>query len=157
MSDILLQWDSTSGYGDWSLVGGDIEPSSVGLNDLETAVLISIFTDRVADAGFVVSDGSNDRRKWWAEDYLGSAFGSRLWELFRAKITNQTTTLLMAQNFVSDSLQWLITDGIAASVDVNTFWNGRGSLGIIVTITEPTTPTATTFNYSVVWSTTPQV
>jgi len=150
MSDVKLFWDMSTGYGDWIVDSGDIV-SGDGFVDLQTAVFISIFTDRVADPDFILTDGTNDRRKWWGEDYYQSTFGSRLWELYRAKVGNKSNVLLMAKNFVLDSLNWLIQDGIAKAISVNTFWQSRDTMGMVVTITEPTTQAKRSFNFSQYW------
>jgi phage gp46-like protein len=78
MPDIQTLWNVTTG--DWNLVPGDVQSG----DDLESAVLISLFTDRRAEASDVVPDGSNDRRGWWGDSGSLYLIGSRLWLLRRA-------------------------------------------------------------------------
>ena len=133
--DILLQWDNTNTIGDWMLADGDLQTGQ----DLETACLVSLFTDKRATPDFVPTDGTNERRGWWADQYLDQPLGSNLWQLERAHKTRDT--LGLAQRYASDALQWLVTDGVAASVVIDTRWvgNDTGStmLGIAIYITKP--------------------
>ena len=120
--------------GDWSLSGGDLETGG----DLASAVIISLFTDRVASASDQIPVGTQDRRGWWGDLPLagGAAepIGSRLWLLSREKST--TATLLRARDYVSEALQWLISDGIASRIDVKTAYSGavRETMQILITI-----------------------
>jgi phage gp46-like protein len=133
--DILIQWNNTDGVGDWTLADGDLQTGQ----DLETACLVSLFTDRLATPDFVPTDGTSDRRGWWADPYNDQPLGSNLWQLERAKKTRDT--LGLARRYAEDALQWLITDGVASTVVVDTRWLGSevGStmLGIAVAITKP--------------------
>ena len=133
--DIFVQWDNTNTIGDWSLAEGDLQTGQ----DLETACLVSLFTDRLATPDFVPTDGTSDRRGWWADLYNDQPLGSNLWQLERAKKTRDT--LGLARRYAQDALQWLIDDGVAASVVVDTRWLGNptGStmMGIAIAITQP--------------------
>lgn len=133
--DVLVQWDNVNGTGDWSLAVGDLQTGQ----DLETACLVSLFSDRLATPDFVPTDGTTDRRGWWADPYNDLPIGSNLWQLDRAKKTRDT--LGLARRYSQDALAWLVTDGLASSVLVDTRWLGNeiGStmLGIAVAITKP--------------------
>ena len=133
--DILVQWDNTNTIGDWVLAVGDLQTGQ----DLETACLVSLFTDKFATVDFTPTDGTSDRRGWWADPYNDAPLGSNLWQLERAKKTRDT--LGLAQRYASDALQWLIDDGVAQSVAVDTRWLGQDTgstmLGIAVLITKP--------------------
>lgn len=95
---------------------------------LETAVLISLFTDRLADASADLPKGA-DRRGWW-----GSAFGktktswaglgSHLWLLARSKLTAAAPAT--ASRYCKEALQWLIDDGVAKDISVTTTVLRRG-------------------------------
>lgn len=93
---------------------------------LTTAVLLSLMTDRTAQVSEV--EPGADRRGWWADAYAadGDQFGSRLWLLDREKQT--ATTLLRAKAYLTEALQWLVDDGLAASLDVTVFAPQRGWL-----------------------------
>jgi phage gp46-like protein len=133
--DLLVQWDNTNTIGDWVLADGDLQTGQ----DLETACLVSLFTDKLASADFRPTDGTSDRRGWWADPYNDQPLGSNLWQLERAKKTRDT--LGLARRYASDALQWLVLDGVASSVVVDTRWIGPevGStmLGIAIAITKP--------------------
>jgi phage gp46-like protein len=129
--DILIQWDNTQTLGDWVLAQGDLQTGQ----DLETACLVSLFSDALATPDFSPTDGTSDRRGWWADYYTPTPLGSNLWQLERAKTTR--ANLGLAQRTVQNALQWLIVDGIATSVLVNTQWITSTMMGIAVAITKP--------------------
>ena len=146
--DILIQWDNTNTIGDWVLAVGDLQTGQ----DLETACLVSLFTDKLATPDFVPTDGTSDRRGWWADPYNEQPLGSNLWQLERAKKTRDT--LGLARRYAQDALAWLVSDGVAASVVVDTRWLGPESgstmLGIAIAITKPD-GSMTRFVYSWAW------
>lgn len=147
--DIMVLWDNTYGTGDWVLAAGDIQTGQ----DLETACLVSLFTDKLATADFTPTDGTSDRRGWWADPYNDQPLGSNLWQLERAKKTRDT--LGLARRYAQDALQWLVTDGVASAVDVDTRWLGAAvgstTLGIAVAITRPD-GSLTRFVFGWAWS-----
>lgn len=84
---------------------------------LTRAVIISLFSWRRADGDDQV-DG-DERMGWWADQFLndqGDRIGSKLWELTRRSITNET--LVQAQEFSEQALSWLVDDGVCNSVSV---------------------------------------
>lgn len=86
---------------------------------LETAVIISLFSDRLAAADDLLPDGSDDRRGWWGDAFApvdGHLIGSRLWLLGREK--QLTRVLKRAEEYAGEALQWLIADGIVTRVAV---------------------------------------
>jgi|SRR5215472_1303020 len=146
--DVLVLWDNLNTLGDWVLALGDLQTGQ----DLETACLVSLFTDKLATPDFAPTDGTSDRRGWWADPYNDLPLGSNLWQLERAKKTRDT--LGLARRYTADALQWLIDDGVAQSIEVDTQWLGNavGStfLGILVIITKPDS-TMTRFTYAWAW------
>lgn len=142
--DIQVVWSNEWTIGDWALAEGDLETGQ----DLETACLVSLFSDLLATPDFTPTDGTTDRRGWWANYYLSSPIGSNLWQLARAKKTRDT--LGLAQRWTQNALQWLIDDGLAASVLVNTQWVTPVMLGIAVAITRPN-GAETRFMYTWAW------
>lgn len=95
---------------------------------LRSAVILSLFTDRVASTDDTIPDGTTDRRGFWAEPELGS----RLWLLAREK--QAADVLLRAEEYAREALAWLVEDGVAAAIEISAEWARRGVLGITVTI-----------------------
>jgi len=122
MSDTSIVWDVASGQGDWVLVGAQLQTG----DDLVTAILISLFTDRGAATDDVIPDSTADPRGWWADD-TAHPIGSRLWLLARSKQT--TATLSLALKYVSEALQWLIDDSVVARFDITVEWTRASLLG----------------------------
>jgi phage gp46-like protein len=143
--DIRIVWDNTQALGDWSLADGDLETGQ----DLETACLVSLFTDRLATPDFVPTDGTTDRRGWWADYYEDRPLGSNLWQLDRAHQTRNT--LGLARRYALDALQWLIDDGVAVRVLCDTSWLGRNLIGIAIAIIKPD-GTVSRFMFGWAWS-----
>lgn len=128
MTDIATVWIDSKG--DWVLDGAQLQSG----NDLATAVLISLFTDRVALSDDVIPDGTQDPRGWWADD-PSNPIGSRLWLLDRSKQTQ--AVLQEAQGYAEEALAWLIADQVVSRFDIYTEWTRPGMLGISVTAHKP--------------------
>ena len=129
MSDITTFWKTS--YGDYAIAGADLASG----DDLETAFLISLFTDRVALSDDIITDGSTDPRGWWGDSGEEFPIGSRIWLLQRANMT--TETLANARDYIREALQWLITDGVVAKFDVYCEWTRPKMLGALVTAYKP--------------------
>lgn len=146
MADIRTLWTDLGG--DWRLAGPSLEDD----DGLETAVVLSLFTDRLADDG----EGSVDataRRGWWGDAYAdesGDLIGSRLWLLAREKRT--PAVLGRAELYAREALQWLVTDGVARSVTVAAEASGQAGevLGLAVTITRSAAPVVQ-FRFEAFW------
>jgi phage gp46-like protein len=122
-ADVRTIWaPETSPYsGDWLL-----DPPGLATDhNLETAVLLSLFTDASAHDDDVIPDGTDDRRGWWGNWQApeGIALGSRLWLLSREKSTEET--LQRAEEIAAEALAWMLDDDpqgvwgrVAARVDV---------------------------------------
>ncbi|WP_338804415.1 phage GP46 family protein [Xenorhabdus griffiniae] len=129
MSDITSWWDVKNIHADWSIGRGDLMTG----NDLQTAIIISLFTDRQARADDEI-DGT-DRRGWWGDSESDYQIGSRLWLLHRQKLT--TAAALAAEDYAREALQWMLDDGVAASIDIRTqiVWPNR--LNMIIRYQRP--------------------
>jgi phage gp46-like protein len=149
--DIRLVWDPISGTADFNMLGPALELG----HDLETAVIISLFTDRQADPGDIVYD--TDPRGWWADTYAAfedpaltplpdDRIGSKLWQVF-ARPRNQDT-LNWLRDETTKSMAWMLTDGVASAIDVQPLFTTSGGVGAIVTITANGVPTV----YNHAWS-----
>lgn len=129
MPDIRLVWDQEAGEADWTMGAGDLATG----DDLATAILVSLFTDRLASPDARPLDG--DRRGWWADSFADRPLGSELWRLDRAVRT--AATLRDAEGYARVALAWLVADGVAARVDVEAAWLSRTALGLRVVVVKP--------------------
>lgn len=123
MSDTTTSWDVANARGDWSMAGALLATG----DDLSTAILISLFTDRIAEPDDAITDGTNDPRGWWGDQFSTVPIGSRLWLLDRSKQTQET--LQRAYDYIVEALQWMIDDGVVAKFDVRVEWTKAGMLG----------------------------
>src|SRR5437868_6146739 len=101
MADTTTVWDAANSRGDWAMAG----PLLASGDDLQTAILISLFTDRIADPSDVIPDGTSDPRGWWGDEGQAENIGSRLWLLSRKKQTQET--LQRAYDYIVEALQWM--------------------------------------------------
>lgn len=136
---MALGWDKLRASGDLVLgaTGGVADEAG-----LATAVLLSLFLDRRAEADDPVEDTGLLARRGWVGDALaipgaapGDRIGSRLWLLARAK--QQDETLRLAEDYAREALDWLLADGLAAAVAVAAAWIARGVMELTVTVTPP--------------------
>lgn len=116
--DFALVSDPANDRADLAVAAGDL----VMDGGLATAVMISLGTDRLAAADDSIPDGSGNRRGWWGDlpidDAAPDNIGSRLWLLRRAKATPATQRL--AEQYIREALAWMIDDGVAGRIDVET-------------------------------------
>ncbi|MFW5901896.1 MAG: phage GP46 family protein [Thermodesulfobacteriota bacterium] len=126
--DIALEYNPDERIFDLIIKGGDLATDE----GLETAVILSLFTDRRAEEDDDLPGGSSDRRGWWADAYFDRPHGSRLWLLGREK--EQDSVLRRAKTYADEALQWLVDDGVAKEVVVDAEHVRRGVLGIDVSI-----------------------
>jgi len=109
MADIKSLWNVDELYADWlenpgALASGD---------DFQTAVIISLFTDRVAHEDDPYED--NDRRGWWGDSTEDNQLGSRLWLIRREKLTREVA--LRSEEYAREALKWLVDDGVVIQVE----------------------------------------
>jgi phage gp46-like protein len=100
---------------------------------LETAALISMFTES----------------GWWGNE-AGEEIGATLDEICRAPLTDDTRNA--AEEAVRKCLAWMVSEGVAESVEVSASIVGINLLLLAITITEPETTTAITRKYLLNWS-----
>lgn len=145
MTDIALDQLSVGEFGiRLNAAGGDL----LADDGLETAVTLSLFTDRRLSDGKAPPDGSTDPRGWWGDigDDDGVQLGSHLWLLWREKITSKTIADAIA--YCKTALQWMLDDGIARTVDVTAERNGLDRIYIGIAITKPS---GDALRYSYLW------
>ena len=119
---------------------------------LETAVILSLFSDARARDDDALPLGQTDRRGWWADAYPaadGDRFGSRLWLLRASKQLQQS--LNEARDYAEEALAWLVEDGAASKVEVETFIPRDEVMGMIVRIYRPD-GSLTPIRFETLWS-----
>ena len=150
MADIAFTWNAANGYADVSVVNGDLAVDQ----GLTTAVILSLFTDRQANPGDSIPDGTTDPRGWWGDMPVDPAqqdgtappdhIGSRLWLLDRALQTPDT--LQKAQAYAREALQWLLDDGVAGSVTATASFPQQGWIELQIVIGQA--GASSVFNYA---------
>jgi phage gp46-like protein len=118
MLDVALVWNSETGTADLAMNGPDLQMDA----GLQTPVILSLFTDQLADAADWIPDGTTNRRGYWGDAPLpnvpeqGKSYliGSKLWLLDRALQTQDT--LNRAESYARQALQWMIDDGVVGSL-----------------------------------------
>lgn len=116
--------------------GGDIvrAPLIQSRDDLETAVILSLFLDARADG----------ERGWWA-----GGIGSLLWKLFPGKQTEERRA--DAERYAQDALAWLTEAGVAQSVTAAAIYPERDVLGLVIEIKRPD-GTGAAYTYALNWA-----
>ncbi|HVJ53444.1 MAG TPA: phage GP46 family protein [Aliidongia sp.] len=169
--DIGTFFDPATGKFFWKIANGDL----VGDDSLQTAIIISLFSDRQADPndvlpddavdlnGNIVQAGSGDRRGWYG-DWLTPAArnvpvgqplptptfltGSRLWLLRREK--QLPAVLRKAELYGTEALQWLVNQKIVQSFTVTAEIVRQGVLGLVVDLVRPNgQPSSFRFQFAV--------
>lgn len=139
-----------NGQIDIRFLDGDVAPDS----GLETAVLISLFSDsRAVEDMIPAIDRDGDLRGYWGDvrpAVPGDETGSLLWVIKRAKQLSKTLT--DAREYAQRSLKWLVEDGVAESVTVNTSYPDRGWMLLEVIIYRPQSANPVTFRYAYAWA-----
>ena len=136
-------------------LGADLALDAFALasdDGLETAVILSLFTDARAKDDDTLPIGQSDRRGWWADAFPvveGDRFGSRLWLLRASKQLQQS--LNDAKAYAEEALAWLIEDGAARQIDVETFIARDEVMGMVVRITRPD-GTAVPIRFETLWN-----
>lgn len=136
--DFALIWNAATFSADWTI--NETTQDIVADDGLMSAVVISLFSDRLAAPDDQLPDGSGSRRGWWADAPADGStiatdddlIGSRLWLLSRAKATPDTAR--RAQAYCLEALNWMLTDGIAGDIQVAAEWIDADKLGIKVAI-----------------------
>jgi phage gp46-like protein len=151
--DILISYNNATGIGDFSIENGELAMDDT----LDTAVLISLFTDRVADPGDKLPFGTTDPRGWWGDtaflqqqgDAPPDLIGSKLWLRVNGLLT-QANLNQMGQD-VLQALHWMIEDGVAQSVTCQPVQTGVGSAALPIFITRSVNGQPITTTYDAVW------
>ena len=128
MSDISSFWNADSIGADWEAGNGSL----LSGNELQTAVIISLFTDRLAreDDSF-----EGERRGWWGDSNDEEQLGSRLWLLRRQKLTPEVA--LKAEEYASEALAWLIKDSVVGAVETASQIIFPNRLNLVIRLQRP--------------------
>ncbi len=147
MADIKILWGSEFNRGDVGVSGADLETDE----GLETAIIVSLFTDRRVRDDEELPAGEASRRGWWGDvdAAKGDQTGSRLWLLTREKQMPQVVA--KANEYAKEAVQWLIDDKIATRVDVLAEAVKFGELDIQITVHRPR-GNAIKFRYNYEWN-----
>ncbi|ADU63393.1 MAG: phage GP46 family protein [Pseudodesulfovibrio sp.] len=138
----------------WKEMGADLALEGLDLvrdDGLQTAVVLSLFIDRRAEADDVIPDGTGDRRGWWGDTYpdiIGDKYGSRLWLLSREK--QLPRVLVRARAYAEEALAWMLDDGVARAVRVEASFVRTGVLGLRVVI-ERTDGSDAVYTFATLW------
>lgn len=108
-----------------------LETYALQLEDgLQTAIIISLFTDARANDDDKLPMGMTDRRGWLGDDFgagginaAQDVYGSRLWLFYQGKV--QPDVLEGARFAAEQSLQWMLRDGVASRIEVSAQWVGE--------------------------------
>jgi phage gp46-like protein len=152
MTDIALSYAPDLLAADLLLEGARLASE----DGLATAIILSLFSDRRARPDDRLPDRESDRRGWWGDAFPPAVaagddrIGSRLWLLHREKSTDET--LERAKDYISEALQWLIDDGIAASIEIEAEWvEPRGPAGRLDMTIGVVRPSGLRERYQHVW------
>ena len=118
---------------DLKLENGDLASDS----GLETAVLLSLFSDQRAGET-ELPPGHLNKRGWWGDlfpETTGDRIGSKLWTISRDKASPETSAI--AEVRAKQALQWLIDDGVASSVNISAEFDSDKVLRMNITIIRP--------------------
>lgn len=113
--DIRLLFDVNKQYADFMIADRDVDRDA----GIETAVMLTLLTDKRAEAGDPLPDGSGYKGGWWGDslpvvpDY---EMGTKLWLLQRSKTLSEIPAI--AKEYLNDGFKWMIEDGIVKSVEV---------------------------------------
>lgn len=118
---------------DLGIVNDDLEAD----DGLETAVAISIFTDRRIEEDDLIQ-GMKSRKGWWGDmvpEEDGDQIGSRIWTMGRDKAN--TEALRRSEELHLESLDWMIVDGVSNNITAVASYDKFGQLITIVEIFKP--------------------
>ncbi len=111
-TDVALT-KTSDGYHDITI--GD-DGDVVKTDSFDTALLLSIFCERRADASEVPEP---QRRRGWIGNLFGAVeYGSKLWLLYQARLT--VNNVNRARGYLEQALSWLVDFGYLRRVVVQT-------------------------------------
>lgn len=128
MSDFCFENNFNPDFNyDLSLENGEFKTD----DSLKTAILISLFTDVKSELS-ELSQIQTSQKGYWGDVFFEENTGSKIWLLEGSKATNET--LNRAKEYALESLAWLIEDGIAEDIIVNTSYDSHKKLCLDIEI-----------------------
>jgi phage gp46-like protein len=98
-----------------------VENGDLALDDgLESALILSLFTDRRAGDDDLLPEPGGSRRGWWGDSYApitGDRIGSRVWLLERERDLDDVYK--RAKIYLDEACEWLVADGVAGRVETS--------------------------------------
>ena len=131
------------------LIDGDLESD----DGLETAVIISLFTNRRVPKA-EIPEGLITQEGWWGDifpDVETDQIGSTLWTFSRSKFN--PAIIPPIEDAMRDSLNWMIDDGLAQAIDATASFSPvddtsqNRCLLLSVSITKPDGDTSNRFGF----------
>lgn len=105
-------------------------------DSLETALIVSILSDRRADNSQV---SQREFRRGWIGDLVttlpGFKLGSHIWLSEQARITQETLTTI--QDSAEKSLDWMLSAGLIIEVKAKASITTKSSILLLITVTSP--------------------
>lgn len=105
---------------------------------LDTAALMSIFSQARV----------NRERGYWGDflaEFLNDVLGSRLWSFLRGRNSQDTREAIVSA--IKDSLNWMVVDSVAQSVDARVESLDTNEVGFVVEVRNFSDETLTAFNF----------
>lgn len=152
MADIRLCFNEETQQIDWAFttsVINDVTVTDIDTsNDLETCVILRLFTNRRAETSW---NRTENKEGFWYDAYQenGRKVGSRLWQLWHLPVTDKETYEARATDYVREALQDMLDDHMCEKIDITCTLVSSKRLNISVTITKGSTRQ----NFSYLWST----
>jgi len=122
----------------------------------DTAILVSLFCDRRAEASEVAEESL---RRGWIGNTPDFEIGSKLWLFYQNRLTRTTRNGIVSA--AQEALQWMVNDSIPASgttvadsVSATATLEAGGTIRLNITIERPSSRTAK--RYYDLWSATGQ-
>lgn len=102
---------------------------------LSSLVILMLFTDARAKDSDVLPTQSTDKRGWPGNTYSEFEWGSRLWLVYREKVTNETKSRI--KDYATEALKPLVTYGYAKTYSVITARTGGHQISMYIKIQKP--------------------
>jgi phage gp46-like protein len=144
--DVRMTFDEGIGYGDLTVVNRDLERDP----GLETAIIVSLFSNQRATENDALPDADGSREGWWGDEVSPSPVGSKLWLIGRDKM-QMDNLIPLAEQYAQEALQWMIDDGVASEIEVTASRAGTDTLRLDVEVKRPQLENTESFKYYYNW------